>query len=113
MRGKSAATGAMIPRIRPSYSPADLRAAVRATPDVVAAFERDLARHFGVSHALVFPYGRSSLYACLRALDLAPGEVVQPAYNCVVVAHATMAAGHRPVFVDVQADNPNQPPDDS
>src|SRR6185436_15744358 len=33
-------------------------------------------------------------------------------YNCVVVAHATMAAGHRPVFVDVQADNPNQDQDE-
>lgn len=98
----------MIPRIRPSYSLADLRAAARTTPDAIAAFEHDLARHFGVAHALVFPYGRSSLSACLRALDLPAGEIVQPAYNCVVVAHATMAAGHRPLFVDVEADSPNQ-----
>jgi dTDP-4-amino-4,6-dideoxygalactose transaminase len=102
----------MIPRIRPSYTLDDLRAAARATPEAVAAFEHELARHFGIAHALVFPYGRSSLFACLRALDLPPGEVVQPAYNCAVVAHAVMAAGHRPVFVDVEADSPNQDQDE-
>lgn len=100
----------MIPRIRPSYTLADLRAAVLAKPDTVAGFESDLARHFGVPHALVFPYGRSALSTCLRALDLPAGEIVQPAYNCVVVAHATIAAGHRPAFVDVEADSPNQDP---
>lgn len=102
----------MVPRIRPSYSLTDLRAAVRATADTVAAFEQDLARHFGAAHAFVFPYGRSSLSACLRALDLPAGEIVQPAYNCVVVAHAAVGAGHRPVFVDVEADSPNQDPNE-
>ena len=58
-------------------------------------------------HALVFPYGRSVIYSALRALNLT-GDVVQPAYNCVVVAHATMVAGCRPVFVDAQARSPNQ-----
>ncbi len=97
----------MIPRVRPSYSRADLWAALRPAGGAVAAFERDLAAYFGVRHALVFPYGRSAIYACLRALHLG-GEVVQPAYNCVVVAHATVLAGCRPVFVDAQPDCPNQ-----
>src|SRR5262249_14475144 len=58
-------------------------------------------------HALLFPYGRSAIYSCFRALNLA-GDVVQPAYNCAVVGHATLLAGCRPVFVDVQAQSPNQ-----
>ena len=99
----------MIPRVRPSYSLADLRAAVQAPGDAVAALERDLAVYFGMQHALVFPYGRSAIYAALRALNL-KGDVVQPAYNCVVVAHATVLADCRPVFVDAQIDNPNQDP---
>ena len=61
-------------------------------------------------HALVFPYGRSAIYSSLRACNLAGGDVVQPAYNCVVVAHATVLAGCRPVFVDAQPDSPNQDP---
>ena len=97
----------MIPRVRPSYSRGDLRAALRPAGDAVAAFERALAAYFGVRHALAFPYGRSAIYACLRALNLG-GDVVQPAYNCVVVAHATVLAGCRPVFVDAQPDCPNQ-----
>jgi len=102
----------MIPRVRPSYGVAELLAALRPGADAVAAFEAELAAHFGTRHALVFPYGRSAIHACLRALDLT-GEVVQPAYNCVVVAHATVLAGCRPVFVDSEADSPNQDPDET
>lgn len=102
----------MIPRVRPSYSRADLCAAWRSPRDVVAAFEGDLATHFGVRHALVFPYGRSAIHAFLRALTPGGAEVVQPAYNCVVVAHATVLAGCRPVFVDSQATSPNQDPEE-
>jgi len=97
----------MIPRVRPSYSFTDLRAALCPGPDAVTSFEKELAAHFGVRHALVFPYGRSVIYSALRALNLT-GDVVQPAYNCVVVAHATMVGGCRPVFVDAQAHSPNQ-----
>jgi len=100
----------VIPRVRPSYSLAELRAAFRPAGDAVVRFEQELAAHFGARHALVFPYGRSAIYSCLRALDRAGGEVVQPAYNCVVVAHATVVAGYRPAFVDVQAHSPNQDP---
>ena len=101
----------MIPRARPSYSWTDLWAAMRSHADDMAQFERELAAYFNLSHAITFPYGRSAIYACLRALNRAGGEVVQPAYNCVVVAHATVAAGYQPVFVDAQAHSPNQDPD--
>lgn len=99
----------MIPRVRPSYSMAELRAALGAAPDAVASFERELADYFGMRHALTFPYGRSAIYACLHALGRV-GEVVQPAYNCVVVAHAAVVAGSRPVFVDSETQSPNQDP---
>jgi dTDP-4-amino-4,6-dideoxygalactose transaminase len=74
-------------------------------------FERELAAHFGVRHAITFPYGRSALYAALKAIDRPGGEVIQPAYNCVVVAHASFMAGYNPVFVDTLPDSPNQDPE--
>ncbi|MGA2332879.1 MAG: DegT/DnrJ/EryC1/StrS aminotransferase family protein [Syntrophales bacterium] len=98
----------MIPAGRPNYSYRELKASVIHSGGVIEDFERELASHFGVRHAITFPYGRSALYAALKALNRPEGEVVQPAYNCVVVAHATVAAGHRPVFVDTSVSDPNQ-----
>ncbi|MEW6717731.1 MAG: DegT/DnrJ/EryC1/StrS aminotransferase family protein [Chloroflexota bacterium] len=102
----------MIPRVRPSYHPSDLWAALRAAQDDVRLFEHELAAYFKVHHAITFPYGRSAIYACLKALEPEGREVVQPAYNCVVVAHATVMAGYQPVFVDAQPQNPDQDPDE-
>lgn len=101
----------MIPRVRPSYAWSDFRAAFFAKNNAVVAFEQELAAHFGLKHAIAFPYGRSALYAALKALNRPAGEVLQPAYNCVVVAHATVCAGYRPVFVDTQPNDPNQNPE--
>ena len=100
----------MIPRVHPTYTPAELRAALFPTRDAVAEFERELAVNFGMKHALAFPYGRSAIHATFRALGLA-GQVVQPAYNCVVVAHATVLSGNQPIFVDCQSGDPNQDAD--
>jgi perosamine synthetase len=101
----------MIPASRPNYSFRELRASVFHRPGVMEEFERELASHFGVRNAITFPYGRSALYAALKAIDRPGGEVIQPAYNCVVVAHASFMAGYNPVFVDTLPDSPNQDPE--
>jgi len=101
----------MIPASRPNYSYRELKASVFHSPGVMEEFERELAAHFGVRHAITFPYGRSALYAALKGIDMPGGEVIQPAYNCVVVAHASFVAGYRPVFVDTLPDSPNQDPE--
>ncbi|MFQ5455909.1 MAG: DegT/DnrJ/EryC1/StrS family aminotransferase [Nitrospirota bacterium] len=98
----------MIPRCSPSYSLDELQGAFRHSPDVVELFEKELAAYFNMKYAITFPYGRSAIYACLQALELSGNEVIQPAYNCVVVAHATVKAGFRPVFVDTLPNDPNQ-----
>jgi perosamine synthetase len=100
----------MISRIRPSYSLDEVRAALQPPVNAVVTFEHALAAHLGVRHAVAFTWGRIAIHTVLRALGLT-GEVVQPAYTCLAVAHATVMAGLRPVFVDAQADNPNQDPD--
>jgi dTDP-4-amino-4,6-dideoxygalactose transaminase len=101
----------MIPSNKPSYSFRDLHAALSHDSRTVDCFERELAVYFDFQYAITFPYGRSALYATLRALGKPKGEVVQPAYNCVVVAHATVTAGHQPVFIDASAAAPNQDAD--
>lgn len=100
----------MIPRVRPAYTIDDLRAAMSPDENSIVRFEDELAHYFGVKNALFFPYGRSAIFASFRALGIV-GQVVQPAYNCVVVAHATVLSGGVPRFVDCQADDPNQNPD--
>jgi perosamine synthetase len=100
----------MIPSSRPSYSFRELKASLFHSPEVIEIFERELARYFNIRHAITFPYGRSALYSALKAIGKTGGEVIQPAYNCVVVAHATVMAGYRPVFVDTALDAPNQDP---
>jgi dTDP-4-amino-4,6-dideoxygalactose transaminase len=98
----------MIPTSKPTFALADLHAVLFPDAHAVGFFERELAERFNFQDAIAFPYGRSALYAALKALNCPEGEIVQPAYNCVVVAHATVAAGHRPVFVDTSDSDPNQ-----
>jgi len=102
---------AMIPASRPNYSYRDLKASVFHSSSVIEEFETELAAYFGVRQAITFPYGRSALYTALKAMDRPGGEVIQPAYNCVVVAHASVVAGCNPVFVDTLPDSPNQNPE--
>jgi perosamine synthetase len=100
----------MIPPSRPSYSFRELKASLFHGPKVIETFERELAGYFNIRHAIAFPYGRSALYSALKAIGKMGGEVIQPAYNCVVVAHATLMAGYKPVYVDTALDSPNQDP---
>jgi dTDP-4-amino-4,6-dideoxygalactose transaminase len=91
----------MIPRLRPDLTWRELAAALRPpSGDDVAAFEAAFAREMGQRQGIAFPYGRTGLIMLLHALGLQDAEVICPAYTCVVVAHAIVRSGNRPVFVD-------------
>ncbi len=90
----------MIPRLKPWLGRQEIAALVSAPRAAVQLFEEEFALTFGVKHALAFPYGRSALWAFFQAMGLQGAEVVQPAYTCSVVAHATVLSGNIPVFVD-------------
>lgn len=91
----------MIPRFRPTIGLAELTAAFGpAGNDAVASFEAAFAAHMGQRHAVAFPHGRTGLCFLLRVLGLRDREIICPAYTCVVVAHAVVHSGNRPVFVD-------------
>lgn len=98
----------VIPRLKP-YLGRDEMAALGAggAGTGVPAFETEFARRFDAADAIAFPYGRSALWAFLQAVGLRDAEVIQPAYTCVVVAHATVLSGNVPRFVDVSATDYN------
>ena len=90
----------MIPRLKPFAGKEELFALLERVPNAVEKFEEKFAAVFGVSFAIAFPYGRSALWAFLKAMRIVDAEVVQPAYTCSVVGHATVLSGNRPRFVD-------------
>jgi dTDP-4-amino-4,6-dideoxygalactose transaminase len=95
----------MIARLRPYVGREELKAiaSIRRSSGAVRAFEAEFANTFDTTHAIAFSYGRSALWALFKAVGLADAEVVQPAYSCVVVAHATVLSGNIPRFVDISA----------
>ncbi len=68
--------------------------------DDVAVFERAFAAFVGTRFAVAMPMCRVAIFAVLR--HLAPGgEVLLSPYTIVDVVNMVLAAGARPVFVDV------------
>ena len=96
----------MIPRLKPYLGWEELVSPFKNGVSV-SAFEDAFAKTFQTKHAIAFPYGRSALWAFLKALKLENVEVVQPAYTCSVVAHATVLSGNIPIFVDCTLNNYN------
>lgn len=94
----------MIPRFRPDIGWPELVAALRVDQaGDIERFETAFAAEMGQRHAVSFPYGRTGLMLLLEALGLRDREVICPAYTCVVVPHAVVLSGNRPVFIDSQA----------
>ncbi len=92
----------MIPRLKPDLRLSDLIALVPSgdSAEDIGRFERGFAELAGQKHAIAFPYGRTAQIAMLKALGRPGSEVICPSYTCVVVPHAIVKAGMRPVFVD-------------
>ena len=68
----------------------------------VAALEEEFARYCGVSYAVSVNSGTAALHTALLALGLDPGdEVISVAHTFVATAEAIIAAGAKPVFVDI------------
>jgi dTDP-4-amino-4,6-dideoxygalactose transaminase len=73
---------------------------------LVTAFEAGLASRFDRKTQIVTcANATQGLTLCLRALQLPPGSLCAlPAYTFVATAHAVMAAGLTPYFLDVDPD---------
>ena len=71
----------------------------------VRLFEREFASCCGVKGAVGVGSGTDALSLALRALGVGAGdEVITVAHTFAATAEAIVAAGARPVFVDVRAD---------
>jgi len=91
----------MIPRLKPFLGKEEFCALFNTNKNAVEEFERIFAVLFNMKQAIAFPYGRSALWAFFKALGIENAEIVQPAYTCSVVAHATVLSGNIPKFVDI------------
>ena len=72
----------------------------------VQEFETALRNYLGSKHVLAVNSGTAALYATLLAANIRPGdEVLLPSFTFVATANAVVAAGGRPVFVDIKKDD--------
>lgn len=97
----------LIPRLKPCYDHREIIAALFPAKKSVENFEREFAAKFERRYGVMFPYGRSGLYALFKTWELVDCEVVCPAYTCVVVAHSIVLSGNIPVFVDCEENSFN------
>jgi dTDP-4-amino-4,6-dideoxygalactose transaminase len=91
----------MIPRLKPYLGKEEILAVFKNRKHAVQRFEQAFAAQFHSNYAVAFPYGRSALWAFFNAMGIKDAEIVQPAYTCSVVAHATVLSDNIPVFVDI------------
>lgn len=69
----------------------------------VRDFENALAEYLGSKHAIAVNSGTAALQAALMAAGVGQGdEVLLPAFTFVATANAVVAAGAKPVFVDIK-----------
>jgi dTDP-4-amino-4,6-dideoxygalactose transaminase len=72
----------------------------------VRDFESQVRNYLGVKHVLAVNSGTAALHAALLAADIRQGdEVLLPSFTFVATANAVVAAGAKPVFVDVKRDD--------
>ncbi len=70
--------------------------------EAVASFERALARHCGVAHAVGVASGTDALALALLAAGVAPGDrVITTPLSFIATAEAILRVGATPLFVDV------------
>ena len=75
--------------------------------------EEEFRKYLGVKCAISFNSGRSSFFAILKALALAPeSEILLQAFTCNAVANPVLWMGMKPVYVDCNEDDFNIDVDD-
>ncbi|HET8719486.1 MAG TPA: DegT/DnrJ/EryC1/StrS family aminotransferase [Candidatus Nitrosotenuis sp.] len=79
----------------------------------VQEFERLACSFLKSKYAIAVNSGTSALQAALYALDIKPGdEVLLPSFTFVATANSVVAAGAKPIFVDINKENYTMDPSD-
>lgn len=77
----------------------------------VDAFEKDIARIAGVSHAAALSSGTAALHLALVLLDVGPGDrVFCSSFTFAASANPIRYQGAEPVFIDAEAESWNMSP---
>ena len=72
----------------------------------VRDFEAQVKNYLGVKHVLAVNSGTAALQAALMAAGIKQGdEVLIPSFTFVATANAVVAAGGKPVFVDIKKED--------
>jgi perosamine synthetase len=72
----------------------------------VRDFESLMKNYLKIKHVVSVNSGTSALYAALLAAGINPGdEVLIPSFTFVATANAVVAAGGRPIFVDIKKED--------
>jgi len=68
----------------------------------VEELETNIAKYFGVRHAIAVSSGTATLHMALIALGIGKGdEVIVPAFSYIATANVVELVGAKPVFVDI------------
>ena len=71
----------------------------------VEAFEREFATYLGARHCIGVANGTDAITIALKALGVQPGdEVVMPSFTFYATAEASVNAGAKPIFCDIDPD---------
>ncbi len=105
----------LIPHSRPTINEDDvlavsevIRSGNIAQGNIVAEFERDLARSIGVKGGVAVSSGTAALHLALLALDVtAKDTVAMPSYVCTAVLNAVRYTGATPLLIDVHPETFN------
>lgn len=85
-----------------------LRSGHIAQGDMVAEFERALARFIGVKDGIAVSSGTAALHLALLALDVtAKDTVAMPSYVCTAVLNAVRYTGATPLLIDADPETFN------
>lgn len=77
-----------------------------ASPELRTAVTSAVAQKLSVTHATLFPFARTGLYASLKALDLPPGsQILMTPITVGPMLEVIYALGYLPIFVDIELDN--------
>jgi perosamine synthetase len=71
----------------------------------VRDFEQLLRAYLKVKHAVAVNSGTAALHAAFIASEIKNGEVLLPSFTFVATANAVIAAGGKPIFVDINKED--------
>ena len=94
-------------RFEPEYLDAVsrvMRSGTLLLGDETSAFEAEASASLGGGHVVAVSSGAAAIQLAIEALGIVAGdEVIVPAFTAVPTVSAVVAAGARPVIVDVDA----------